>query len=58
MTRRDFLGTAGIAAAFPTPETHAAQAPTPAAAISVEKNVVFGKGGDMDLRCDLYLWFS
>jgi acetyl esterase/lipase len=54
LTRRHFLGTAGIAAAFPALDARAAQAQTRDAAIAVEKNVVFGKGGDMDLRCDLY----
>ena len=55
MTRRNFLGTAGIAAAFPALDAHTAQAQTrDAANVAVEKNVVFGKGGDMDLRCDLY----
>jgi acetyl esterase/lipase len=55
MTRRNFLGTAGIAAAFPALDSYTAEAQTPEAAnVAVEKNVVFGKGGDMDLRCDLY----
>ena len=54
VTRRNFLGTAGIAAAFPALDAHAAQAQVRDAAIEVEKNVIFGKGGDMDLRCDLY----
>jgi acetyl esterase/lipase len=54
MTRRNFLGTAGVAAVFPALGAHTAQAQTRDAAIAVEKDVVFGKGGDMDLRCDLY----
>jgi acetyl esterase/lipase len=54
MTRRNFLGTAGIAAAFPALDARTAQAQAREPSIAVEKNVVFGKGGDIDLRCDLY----
>lgn len=54
MTRRSFLGTAGIAAVVPAFSTRAVHAQSREAAISVEKDLVFGKGGEMDLRCDLY----
>lgn len=53
-TRRQFLETAGIAAATPAFGAMAGQGGSPQNAISVEKDVVFGKGGDVDLRCDLY----
>ena len=54
MTRRHFLGTAGLAAALPVAGTRALDAQTSTAAVAVEKDVVFGKGGDMELRCDVY----
>jgi acetyl esterase/lipase len=54
-TRRQFLGSAAIAAAFPGLDVAADGAQTTAAAsVAVEKDVVFGKGGSMDLRLDLY----
>src|SRR6266542_3456959 len=54
VTRRQFLGTAGIAAAAPALGATAAQAQGDERPIIAEKNVVFGKGGDMELRCDIY----
>jgi len=54
LTRRGFLGTAGIVAAAPALEAMAAQSTSPSASISVEKDVVYGKGGAMDLRLDVY----
>lgn len=54
MTRRRFLETAGLAATAPVLGAVAAQAQSREGSIAVEKNVVFGKGGDMDLRLDLY----
>jgi acetyl esterase/lipase len=63
MTRRHFLGTAGMAAVAPAVGAAAAQAPAgakrettagQAAAKNVEKDVVFGKGGDLDLHLDIY----
>ena len=54
MTRRSFLGTAGCAAAVPAIGAVATQAQASDASISVDKNVVFGKGGDIELRCDVY----
>jgi acetyl esterase/lipase len=53
LTRRQFLEAAGVAATMAVPGTAAAQG-TPSTSIAVEKDVVFGKGGTMDLRCDLY----
>jgi acetyl esterase/lipase len=62
MTRRRFLGTAGMAAAAPavTAFAQGGQAGQSAAtganrgSVPVEKNVVFGKGGDLDLHLDIY----
>jgi acetyl esterase/lipase len=54
LTRRNFLGTAGLAATAPVLGAVAAQAQARGGSVAVEKNVVFGTGGDMDLRCDLY----
>ena len=57
VSRRLFLGTVGAVFALREPALmEAAQAPpgggsTPA---SVEKDVVFGKGGDLDLKLDIY----
>jgi acetyl esterase/lipase len=53
-TRRQFLESAGIAAATPALDAMAGQATAAPGGIVVEKDVVFGKGGAMDLRCDLY----
>jgi len=60
ITRRNFFQAAGIAAVVPALGTvAAAQAPGQAqqadnSDIKVESDVVFGKGGDMDLRLDIY----
>src|SRR5688572_16326954 len=55
MTRRRFLGTAGIAAAGPAIATIAAQnRGSDRGSVAVEKNIVFGKAGTMDLRLDIY----
>lgn len=55
MTRRSFFQTAGIAAAAPAFGAITAEAQQSAPAdIKVENDVVFGKGGDMDLRLDIY----
>jgi len=55
ISRRGFFQTAGIAAALPALKGtgRAAQA-TGEADIRVERDIVFGKGGDMDLRLDIY----
>jgi len=53
MTRRGFLETAGMAAVAPAAGVVAAQSRLPAAG-AIEKNVVFGKGGNTDLKLDIY----
>src|ERR1041384_653351 len=54
MTRRLFLGSLGATLALPE-LTVRAQGQTPAApAANVEKDVVYGKGGDTDLHVDIY----
>jgi len=55
-SRRRFLEAAGLTAVAPAIDFAAAQtaAPASAAAIAVEKNVVFGKGGQLDMRLDIY----
>lgn len=56
ITRRDLLALSLTGAALPavaaTPAV--AQAPKVSAAVAVEKDVVFGKGGDLDLKLDIY----
>lgn len=56
MTRRGFMGTALAGTAVPTLSAVAmAQTPSSAQAnVKVESDVVFGKGGDMDLKLDIY----
>lgn len=55
MTRRGFFGTALAAAAVPALEIEAAQNAQPTQrAGAVEKDVVFGKGGELDLKLDIY----
>src|SRR5881394_736383 len=56
MTRRGFMGTALAGAAVPAIGTlEAGQTPSPAQAnVKAESDVVFGKGGDMDLKLDIY----
>jgi acetyl esterase/lipase len=56
MTRRGFIGTALTGSAVPAlAKAAAAQTPSPAQAnVKVESDVVFGKGGDMDLKLDIY----
>ena len=60
-TRRTFLGTLGASVAASELASLAARAqgqapaPNPARdAANVERDVVFGKGGDVDLHCDIY----
>jgi acetyl esterase/lipase len=55
MSRRSFVGSALAAAAMPVAE--AARTQTLRAAqteVTVEKDIVFGKGGEMDLKLDIY----
>lgn len=54
ITRRRFLEAAGALASIPARDAVGAQRESPQSQISVEKDVVFGKGGGMDLRCDVY----
>jgi len=56
MTRRGFMNTAFAVTAVPAlTAAGAAQKPSAAQAnVKVENNVVFGKGGDMDLKLDIY----
>lgn len=56
MTRRGFMGTALAGTAVPVMSTAVAgQTPSPAQAnVKLESDVVFGKGGDMDLKLDIY----
>src|SRR5262245_37265909 len=55
MTRRGFLGTAGMAAAAPAVGAVAAQnRGTAQPSIKIEKNIVFGKAGNTDLHLEIY----
>jgi acetyl esterase/lipase len=55
MTRRGFLETAGMAAVVPVAGPIAAQSgKQPGGSASIEKNIVFGKGGNTDLKLDIY----
>lgn len=55
ITRRRFVQTAGIAAAAPSFGGIAARAQSAAGAdIQIEHDIVFGRGGDIDLRLDVY----
>ena len=55
MTRRGFLGAAGIAAVVPTRSAIAAQSGgSSRGSVSIEKNIVFGKAGNTELRLDIY----
>jgi acetyl esterase/lipase len=54
MTRRRFIGAAGLAVAA-APLSIGAQSSRPTSgSLSIEKDVVFGKGGDIDLHLDIY----
>lgn len=55
MTRRGFLGTALVGSAAPLLAASQAQTSgVPAGEITLQRDVVFGKGGDMDLKLDIY----
>jgi acetyl esterase/lipase len=55
MTRRGFFQLAGAASASPALLPFAAEAGQAAVSASrVENDIVFGKGGDMDLKLDIY----
>src|ERR1043165_7298380 len=56
MTRRGFMGTALAGAAAPgIGAVVAGQTPSPSQAnVKAESDVVFGKGGELDLKLDIY----
>ena len=55
MTRRGFIGTALAGTAVPLIGAAARQSPNPAQSrVTVESDVVYGKGGDLDLKLDIY----
>jgi acetyl esterase/lipase len=55
MSRRGFIGAALAGSTVPTLSAAAGQVPEPAQSkVTVESNVVYGKGGDMDLKLDIY----
>jgi len=55
VTRRLFLGAVASGVALSHMKADAAQGPAPGApAANVEKDVVYGKGGDTDLHLDIY----
>src|SRR6185436_4182605 len=54
LTRRLFLGSLGATLALPELRALAQGAAPFAPAANVERNVVYGKGGDTDLHLDIY----
>jgi acetyl esterase/lipase len=58
MTRRRFIGTTGLAAAAPLGSTLSAMTPQNPGpnrgSLRIEKDIVFGKGGNTDLHLDIY----
>lgn len=57
LTRRGFMAAAGIAGALPlaaAAQQGDTQAAGSAASVQIERDVVFGRGGDTDLHCDIY----
>src|SRR2546425_9030571 len=55
MTRRGFLGAAVAGTAVPLVAGPAVQNQKAAqGSVTVEKDIVFGKGGDIDLKLDIY----
>lgn len=54
MTRRSFVGTALTGAAVPIAGALAQSQSLSQGTVTVEKDVVFGKGGDLDLKLDIY----
>src|SRR5499425_3899257 len=52
MTRRGFFGTALVGSAVPL--LSAQNQNSGKSGVTVEKDIVFGKGGDMDLKLDIY----
>lgn len=55
ISRRHFFQTAGLAAALPTlGTTGSAAQDTALPEVRTERDIVFGRGGEMDLRLDIY----
>ena len=54
ITRRAFVGITGAGFALPELSAFAAQDGRPNSAGTIEKDVVFGRGGDTELHCDIY----
>src|ERR1051326_3027844 len=54
MTRRNFFGAALAGSAVPVLGAAAPQNQSSVPNVTVEKDVTFGKGGDMDLKLDIY----
>src|SRR4051812_27310383 len=56
ISRRAFLGTVGVGLAVPAEAVAGAAQAADASqgATAAEKNVVYGKGGEIDLHCDVY----
>src|SRR5215472_14940796 len=55
ITRRNFFRAAGIATAAPALSAVVGEGQQPASSsIKVENDIVYGKGGDMDLHLDIY----
>jgi len=54
VTRRGFFQSAGIVAVTPAIGAMAAGAQQPATALKIESDIVYGKGGDMELHLDIY----
>ena len=59
MTRRRFIGTTGLAAVAPLGTTLSGMIPQNAGATrgsaSIEKNIVFGKGGNTDISTWIFI---
>ena len=54
MTRRTFVGSTLAGAAVPVLGIAASPQAAPADGVTTEKDVLFGKGGDIDLKLDIY----
>lgn len=54
ITRRAFFQTGAVSVLAPLGAFAAASQASNSGSVKIEKNVVFGRGGDTDLRCDIY----
>lgn len=54
VTRRGFLGSLGIAGTAPVLGAVTVHAQRPSGSVAIEKDVVFGKGAQIDLRLDIF----